>query len=108
MRTVRVPFTVFLTFRNVENVFHEAAVYKSDKNNQKNYFHKETKEMMYEILETPFQRFQAKFNSYSLIIIANRLTNTYYLSMYNKVSFLEIFNTVLNNFVSFQVITFSR
>lgn len=52
MRTVRVPFTVFLTFRNVENVFHEAAVYKSDKNNQKNYFHKETKEMMYEILET--------------------------------------------------------
>lgn len=37
MRTVRVPFTVFLTFRNV---FHEAAVYKSDKNNQKNYFHR--------------------------------------------------------------------
>lgn len=49
---MRVPFTVFLTFRNVENVFHEAAVYKSHKNNQKNYFHKETKEMMYEILET--------------------------------------------------------
>lgn len=55
-----------------------------------------------------WRRFQAKFNSYSLIIIANRLTNTYYLSMYNKVSLLEIFNTVLNNSVSFQVITFSR
>lgn len=37
---MRVPFTVFLTFRNVENVFHEAAVYKSHKNNQKNYFHR--------------------------------------------------------------------